>query len=85
MGKRQIWNTYCIFGVVMALTHVLAGTAFAEYNHGYFKYDVADGSVTITGYVGSDEAVTVLNTIAGNPVNVIGEGVFASNFDIRKV
>jgi len=43
-----------------------------------FTYTVADGAVTITGYTGSDDHVTVPVTIEGYPVTGIGEYAFDS-------
>ena len=41
-----------------------------------FKYEIAHGKVTITGYTGLGEDVTVLDTMDGLPVTTIGDSAF---------
>ena len=55
-------------------TTVWAGKSYV---HGYFRYAVADDSVTITAYTGDEDVVTIPSMIAGNPVNTIASGAFA--------
>ena len=56
---------------------LMPSAALAEtYAHGYLRYEVADGSVTITGYAGHEETVTVPAMIGGNPVNSVAPGAF---------
>ena len=69
--------------ILMAL---LPSIALAEtYAHGYLRYEVADQSVTITGYEGREETVTVPAMIGGNPVNTIASGAFADATTVRAV
>lgn len=60
-------------------------TVCAEYIHGFFRYTVEDGSVTITAYRGNEEEVTVPSMIGGNPVNVIAAGAFANNSTVKTI
>ena len=66
--------------LLLAVTGVLflSTSAFATYIHGYFLYEVADNSVTITAYTGKEDVVTVPAMIGGNPVNSIASGAFAN-------
>ncbi len=50
------------------------GTVYTE---GYFYYTIADQSITITGYFGTEAVVTVPASIGGIPVNAIGPNAFA--------
>ena len=54
------------------------------YTEGYFEYEVADQSVTITGYFGEKTEVTVPAAIAGYPVNTIAAGAFKDT-TVRKL
>lgn len=68
--------------ILSALLMILAITpaAFAAvYTEGYFHYTIEDESITITGYFGSEETVTVPAMIAGIPVNTIASGAFAES------
>lgn len=49
------------------------------YTEGALYYTVANDSITITGYFGRDEEVTVPAMIAGTPVNTIASGAFTGN------
>ncbi len=42
-----------------------------------FNYTTNNGTITITGYTGSDGAVTITATINGLPVTAIGPGAFS--------
>ncbi len=68
--------------ILSALVLILSVTpaAFATvYSEGYFKYTIADESITITEYFGSEETVTVPAMIAGIPVNSIASGAFSGS------
>ena len=68
--------------ILSALVLILSVTpaAFATvYSEGYFKYTIADESITITEYFGSEETVTVPAMIAGIPVNTIASGAFSGS------
>ena len=53
--------------------------------YGDFIYNEYEDSVTVAGYIGTDENVTVPGTINGKPVTVIGDSAFHNNQSIRKV
>ena len=62
-------------GLLIAM--MVISTAWADtYIHGFFRYTVADDSVTITRYTGNEEVVTVPAMIGGHPVNTIAKGAF---------
>lgn len=68
--------------ILSALMLILSVTpaAFATvYSEGYFKYTIADESITITEYFGKEETVTVPAMIAGIPVNAIASGAFSGS------
>ncbi len=71
---------------LLAALVFVPGTALAEtYQHGYLEYEVADQSVTITGYAGHEESATVPAMIGGNPVNSVAAGAFAEADTIEAV
>lgn len=64
----------------LALILTITPAAFATvYTEGYLHYTIADESITITGYFGSEETVTVPAMIAGIPVNTIASGAFSES------
>ena len=72
--------------VALLAAHLAPCVALAEtYQHGYLEYEVVDQSVTITGYVGREQAVTVPAMIGGNPVNAVASGAFAGADAIEAV
>ena len=74
--RRSLCSTFAVASILIVM--LVPSLAFAEtYAHGYLRYEVADQSVTITGYEGREEAVTVPAMIGGNPVNAIAAGAFA--------
>ena len=74
------------FAFVLALALISPAVAFAEtYAHGHLRYEVADQSVTITGYAGHEEIVTVPSMIGGNPVNSIASGAFSTAASVETV
>ena len=81
------YRIYLISAVAWIISVVFSTTAFASevYSNGYFRYTVEDYSVTIISYTGTENEVTVPTMIAGNPVNVIAEGAFARNTNVKKV
>ncbi len=50
-----------------------------------FAYDTYNGKVTIMGYLGSAESVTVPAEIDGCPVTVIGDDAFAGNETLKHI
>ena len=61
-------------------------TASAASTADGFNYDAnADGTVTITGYSGTDTDVVIPSEIAGAPVTIIGYGAFDQNNSITSV
>ena len=47
-----------------------------EYTEGFLHYTISEESITITGYSGEEETVTIPAMIAGIPVNTIASGAF---------
>ena len=73
-----------VLAVLLAL--ILPAAAFGtEYIHGYFRYTVADESVTITAYTGGESVVTVPSMIGSYPVNTIAAGAFANNDAVHTI
>ena len=50
-----------------------------------FTYEINGESVTITGYTGSEENVTIPSEIEGKPVTAIGERAFSQNKTLTSV
>ena len=78
--KRRI----LILLAALLLALAVPAAAFADYIHGYFRYTIADRSVTITAYYGNETEVIVPAMIGTNPVNTIKAGVFAGT-KVQKV
>lgn len=66
----------CLLATILLCLPMLSAMAETVYSEGYFYYTVTDGSITITGYFGSETEVTIPASIAGIPVNAIGPGAF---------
>lgn len=47
--------------------------------HAQFNYTVTNGTVTITGYTGTEAEIAIPTTINGLPVTIIGESAFAAS------
>lgn len=70
--KRKVRNMFLI-GAVLSGISICSVPAFAADS---FEYDVLDdGTITITGYSGSEE-LTIPNTIDGYTVSAIEESAF---------
>lgn len=74
-----------LLALVMALSLTAVASASTVYTEGALYYTIADESITITGYFGRDEVVTVPASIAGIPVNTIAKGAFTGNSAARVV
>lgn len=74
-----------LLALVMALSLTAVASASTVYTEGALYYTIADESITITGYFGRDEVVTVPAGIAGIPVNTIAKGAFTGNSAVRVV
>ncbi len=74
-----------LLALVMALSLTVVASASTVYTEGALYYTIADESITITGYFGRDEVVTVPASIAGIPVNTIAKGAFTGNSAVRVV
>lgn len=74
-----------LLALVMALSLTAVASASTVYTEGALYYTIADESITITGYFGRDEVVTVPASIAGIPVNTIAKGAFTGSSAVRVV
>lgn len=74
-----------LLALVMALSLTAVASASTVYTEGALYYTIADESITITGYFGRDETVTVPASIAGIPVNTIAKGAFTGSSAVRVV
>lgn len=50
-----------------------------------FEYEVQEGNVTITGYIGTDSEVVIPDTLEGEPVKSLGNKIFYGRTDITSV
>lgn len=85
LGLQRVVLLFCALFMLFAFNSSKVRAAEQIYVHNYFQYTVTDSSVTIVNYYGSDSEVTVPNMIAGNPVNTIASGAFASNDSVTKI
>ena len=74
-----------LLALVMALSLTAVASASTVYTEAALYYTIADESITITGYFGRDEVVTVPASIAGIPVNTIAKGAFTGSSAVRVV
>ena len=74
-----------VLGIVLALAAPAAVALAETYAHGYLRYEVSDQSVTIVGYEGLEEKVTIPAMIGGNPVNTIAEGSFVNAKTVKLI
>ena len=82
MRVHLLLRVFCLCLLLALMPGITAAVRAGEsdggsYVHGYFRYTVADDSVTITAYTGDEEVVTIPSMIAGNPVNTIASGAFS--------
>lgn len=82
---HQMRKIICLLAV-LALILPAGSAVFAEtvYTDGFWEYTADGGYVTVTGYFGREENVTVPSVIAGNPVSVIAADTFA-NTSVKSV
>ena len=69
--------------MVFALAQFPVAAATGTYNS--FEYSMENSEVTITGYTGTETAVTVPATINGFPVIAIGDSAFALCSNITSI
>lgn len=68
--------------IVINVTNISAEEA--EIDTSLFKYEEnEDGTITITGYNGTDETVVIPSEIDGKNVSIIGEKSFYENMNIK--
>lgn len=65
-----------LLSICMFLSFTACGTPAKESPVEDFTYEMEDGSVTITGYTGSDLEIYIPATINDRPVTAIGEEAF---------
>ncbi len=72
-----------ILSIVMIIGVLPMGLSFAAESD--YTYTVTDEKVTITKYNGSDEELTIPDTLGGYPVVAIGDRAFRGNLSIKKI
>jgi len=73
-------NPKFLLCLALVLGGALSGAAQTQ-----FKYEIANGKVTITAYIGDGGAVTIPETISGLPVTSIGGESFGNNYKLTHV
>lgn len=71
--------------LLLALLMLLSATAFADAAEFTFTLNAAGDGYVVTGYTGSDAAVTVPDWYNQKPVTEIGSGAFQGNTRINSV
>ena len=71
--------------VLLATSTVVLLLAVPEVAQAQFLYTTNNGTITITDYTGSGDALTIPSTIHGLPVTEIGVGVFAGVLHLNQV
>ena len=89
MKKRCTIAAFALLAVLCMLSlsscGILRNLALGERYSGQYRYTVEDGGVTIKGYHGHDEHLTIPASIKGMPVTSIATNAFNSCTDIRTV
>ncbi|MGN0633282.1 MAG: leucine-rich repeat domain-containing protein, partial [Oscillospiraceae bacterium] len=80
MKKRILSIMLALCMVIMMLPQAVFAETYEDY-----EYSVSDGKATITSYNGSDEEVTIPDTLGGYPVTAIGMSAFHNKTGIRKI
>ena len=65
-----------LFSLAALLITSLVVLTFLAFNSRNFSYVVSDGKVTITGFSGSSDELTIPSTLGGYPVTEIGKEAF---------
>lgn len=65
-------------------TYDMQTASFYQVENDY-KYEIRNGGVVITSYVGKDYTVEIPEEIEGYPVRVIGSNAFSSRYDVESV
>ena len=73
-----------ILPAVLLAALLLTAAAAAE-TAGDFEYELVDGLATVTGYTGTESALTVPASLNGSPVTAIGELAFAGCYGLVSV
>ena len=84
---RNIKQTIVFFLMVSLLLVSMPSRVHAKttYSEGYFYYQIEDESVTITGYFGTKETITIPSSIAGYPVSKIAQGAFWETETVKEL
>ena len=87
MGNRSKKILSIIIAMTMIISTLTPINAYANetYSYGDWEYIVADGNITITGYVGKEANIIVPEVIDGKKVTVIGEDLFWANDTVENV
>ena len=85
MRYKDKWIS--ILFIALFLLMMTAGSVCASetYSSGYFHYTLDDESVSVTGYFGKEETVTVPPSIAGYPVSRICSGAFVKAKTVKVI
>ena len=84
--KRTHWNKLLPVLLALALLFSLCPAVFAADTAADFNYTVnADGTLTLTGYTGTQSNLTIPSEIGGKAVTAIGESCFAGLLCLKKV
>lgn len=78
--KKWICTILCTLIAVMGFCGCADKSSPAE----DFEYEMVDGEVIITNYIGTDLEIVVPSEINGRPVTVIGEEAFAE-YDMKRI
>ena len=79
---KKLWILFAVLIFAVVLSTFTIGSAL-EFEG--FTYEVADGAVTITGYIGTEVNVVIPETIDTYPVTAIGETAFADNTTLESI
>jgi len=84
--KKIIKIEVLLIVMFLLIQAILINKSYASVTSGNYQYDnLSNGTISICGYTGNEETITVPSTIDGKNVTVIGIMAFTNNSTVKKI
>ena len=84
--KKIIKIEVLLIVMFLLIQAILINKSYASVTSGNYQYDnLSNGTISICGYTGNEETITVPSTIDGKNVTVIGIMAFTENSSVKKI